>query len=127
MLFFPVWRNIFGREVQVRTCCDHRIFLENQLHAELYCAGAPGAEQRVLPRAVRRLAPTAQTPITGKTAARIRENRFIQNVEEFGTELSGKPFFYRSVLEQGKIPIAEAIVAENIPTGCSKRAGGGSD
>src|ERR1700674_1784257 len=40
----------------------------------------------------------------------------IQNVEEFGAELGRKPFFYRPILEQGKIPIAEARVAEDIPT-----------
>ena len=98
--------------------------LKDKLQAQLNGAGASGSEQRVLSRAVRRLAPTAETPITGKTAtARVRENRFIENVEEFGAELSRKPFFYRPVLEQGKIPIAEAIVAEKIPGGCSKRAG----
>jgi hypothetical protein len=44
----------------------------------------------------------------------------IQNVEEFGAELGRKPLFYRPILEQGKIPIAKAGVAEDIPTLCSE-------
>ena len=51
----------------------------------------------------------------------------IQNVEEFGAELGRKPFFYRPILEQGKIPIAEARIAENIPTRRSKSTGGRRD
>jgi hypothetical protein len=47
----------------------------------------------------------------------------IQNVEDLEAELSRKPFLYLPSLEQGKIPIAEAGVAEDIPT----RAPKGSD
>jgi hypothetical protein len=51
----------------------------------------------------------------------------IQDVEDFHAELSRKPFLYRPVLEQGEIPVPEAIIAEYIPAGGSKRAGWRSD
>jgi len=97
--------------------------LEQKLQSELNGPGASGSEQRVLPRGVGRLARTERPCTANGGVVRIRENRVIQNVEDFHAKLSRKPFFYRKVLEEGKIPVAEAIVAEEIPRGGSIRAG----
>ena len=96
-----------------------RVLLENQLQAQLDRAGASGSAEWVRCRLVRRYAPAAENPwcrIVAANRARIRDNSVIQNVEEFGAELGRKPFFCLPILEQGKIPIAEARAAEHIPT-----------
>jgi len=96
--------------------------LEKQLQTQLHRAGASGSEQRVLPRRVGRLARTERPCTAYGGVARIRKNCVVQDVEDFHAKLSRKPFLYRKVLEQGKIPVAEAIVAEEITRGGSIRA-----
>ena len=91
--------------------------LEKKLQSELNGSGASGSENGVRCCLVGCFAATQN--LSGRIVecghARIRENRVIQNVEEFGAELSSKPFFYLPILEQRKIPIAEARIASAEP------------
>ena len=106
--------------------------LEAELQAELHDPGAAGTEQRIAVSNIRSRATAAECGGRRGVAAQIRTSRrpvgiaddgVIEQVEDFESELGSPPLRELEVLEEGEVPVLEALIPEQIPAHVAEVAG----